>query len=37
MKATYDSLANAVGITFKKGKVSKTKGISPGVLLDVDK
>ena len=37
MKATYDPLADAVSITFKKGKVSKTKEVSPGVFLDVDK
>ena len=37
MKATYDPLADAVSITFKTGKVVKTKEVSPGVLLDVDK
>ena len=37
MKATYDPLADAVSIIFKVGKVVKTKEVSPGILLDVDK
>lgn len=36
MRATYDPLADAVSITFKKGRVAKTKEISNGVLIDVD-
>lgn len=37
MKSTYDPLADAVSVTFKKGKVSETKEVSSGVLLDLDK
>lgn len=37
MKATYDPLADAVSITFKTGSVAKTKEVSKGVLLDVDR
>lgn len=37
MNATYDPIADAVSITFKKGKVFRTKEVSPGVLLDLDK
>lgn len=37
MKSTYDPLADAVSVTFKKGKVVETKEVSPGVLLDLDK
>ncbi|HBT81179.1 hypothetical protein A2757_02210 [Candidatus Giovannonibacteria bacterium RIFCSPHIGHO2_01_FULL_48_47] len=37
MKATYDPLADAVSIIFKRGKVARTKEVSRGVLLDVDK
>ena len=37
MKATYDPLADAVSITFKKGKVYETKEVGKGVLMDVDK
>ena len=37
MKSTYDPLADAVSVTFKKGKVAETKEVSPGVFLDLDK
>lgn len=37
MRLTYDPLADAVSITFKKGIVAKTKEVSRDVLLDVDK
>lgn len=37
MRITYDPLADAVNITFKKGKVAKTKEVSRDILLDVDK
>ncbi|KKS37321.1 MAG: hypothetical protein A3G49_01535 [Candidatus Sungbacteria bacterium RIFCSPLOWO2_12_FULL_41_11] len=34
---TYDPMADAINITFKKGKVAETKEIADGVLLDIDK
>ena len=37
MKYTYDSMADAINITFQKGKVAETMEIADGVLLDVDK
>ena len=37
MKYTYDPMADAINITFKKGKVAETMEIADGVLLDVDK
>lgn len=37
MRITYDPLADAVSIIFKKGKVTETKEVSRDVLLDVDK
>lgn len=37
MKSTYDPLADAISVTFRKGRVAKTKEVSPGVLLDLDK
>ena len=37
MKYTYDPMADAINITFKKGKVAETMEIAHGVLLDVDK
>lgn len=37
MNYTYDPMADAINITFQKGKVSETKEIADGVLLDVDK
>ena len=36
MKIIYDSYADALNITFKKGKVKRTLEIAPEVLLDVD-
>lgn len=37
MKYTYDPMADAINITFQKGKVAETMEIADGVLLDVDK
>lgn len=37
MKIYYDKEVDALDIVFKKGMVAKTKEISPGLLLDVDK
>jgi len=37
MEITYDSKADALSITLKKGKVAKTIELAPEVLLDVDK
>lgn len=37
MKYTYDPVADAINIIFKKGKVAKTKEVAEGVLLDTDK
>lgn len=36
MKITYDSTADALNITFRKGKVKKTVEIAPEILLDLD-
>jgi uncharacterized protein YuzE len=36
MKIAYDSRADAISITFKKGKVKKTLEIAPEINLDVD-
>lgn len=36
MKYTYDPMADAINITFQKGKVAETKEVADGVLLDVD-
>lgn len=36
MEITYDSKADALNITFKKGKVKKTLEISPEINLDLD-
>ena len=36
MKITYDPKADALNITFKKGKVKKTLEIAPEITLDVD-
>lgn len=36
MKYTYDPMADAINITFKKGRVAKTKEVSRGVVLDLD-
>lgn len=37
MNYTYDPRADAVNITFKKGKVAETREIAPGVMVDFDK
>mgnify|MGYP001610150699 CR=1 FL=1 len=37
MKYTYDPMADAINILFKKGRVAKTKEVSRGVMLDFDK
>ncbi|NCO25220.1 DUF2283 domain-containing protein [Candidatus Parcubacteria bacterium] len=37
MEITYDSKADALSITLKKGKVAKTIELAPEVLLDMDK
>ena len=37
MEITYDSKADALNITFKKGKVAKTVEIAPEINLDLDK
>jgi len=36
MKIIYDPYADAISITFKKGKVKKTLEIAPEILLDID-
>lgn len=36
MEVTYDPQADALNITFKKGKVKKTLELSPEINLDVD-
>lgn len=36
MSATYDPIADAVSITFKKGKVFRTKRLVRGCFLDTD-
>ncbi len=37
MKYTYDPLADALLITFKKGKYKETKEVAPYMNVDVDK
>ena len=37
MEIIYDSQADALSISFKKGKVSETVELSPEVTLDIDK
>ena len=37
MEITYDPKADALNITFKKGKIKKTVEISPEINLDLDK
>lgn len=37
MDITYDQDADALNIIFQKGKVAKTKEVSKGVLLDIDR
>lgn len=36
MKIAYDPQADAINITFRKGKVSKTLEIAPEIILDLD-
>lgn len=36
MEITYDPKADAINITFKKGKVAKTVEIAPEINLDLD-
>ena len=37
MKVTYDKIADAMYIYFRKGKVAKTIKVKRGLLVDVDK
>lgn len=37
MKYTYDPMADAINIVFKKGEVKKSQELSNGVILDLDK
>ena len=37
MEITYDSAADALSITLKKGQIAKTIELAPEVILDVDK
>ncbi len=37
MEITYDPKADALNITFRKGRVAKTVEISPEINLDLDK
>ena len=37
MEITYDPKADALNLTFKKGKVAKTVEIAPEINLDLDK
>jgi len=37
MEITYDSKADALNITFRKGKATKTVEIAPEINLDLDK
>lgn len=37
MEITYDPKADALNLTFKKGKVAKTVEIFPEINLDLDK
>lgn len=36
MKIVYDPYADAISITFKKGRVKRTLEIAPEIILDVD-
>ena len=36
MKITYDPKADALNITFRKGRVKKTLEIAPEINLDID-
>ena len=37
MEITYDSKADALSITLRKGKIVKTIELAPEMLLDLDK
>lgn len=37
MEITYDSKADALSITLRKGRVAKTIELAPEVVLDMDK
>jgi len=37
MKYTYDPMADAVNISFTKGRVARTDEIAPGAILDFDR
>jgi len=37
MEITYDPKADALNLTFKKGKVAKTIELAPEIILDLDK
>jgi len=37
MEVTYDPKADALNITFRKGKVAKTIKVTSRLLIDVDK
>ncbi|MCK4781590.1 DUF2283 domain-containing protein [Candidatus Parcubacteria bacterium] len=37
MEITYDSKADAMNITFKRGKVDKTLEVAPEIIFDLDK
>lgn len=37
MEITYDPEADALNLTFKKGKVAKTIELAPEIILDLDK
>jgi len=36
MKYTYDPIADAINITFKKGRVVETREVAPGIMIDFD-
>lgn len=37
MEITYDPKADALNLTFKKGRVAKTIELAPEIILDLDK
>ena len=37
MEITYDPKADALNLTFKKGKVAKIIELAPEIILDLDK
>ncbi|MDP3771803.1 MAG: DUF2283 domain-containing protein [bacterium] len=36
MNYSYDPVADAVNLTFKRGKVAETREIAPGIMVDLD-